>query len=105
MAMVGMLAWRDSPRRPSRSWRCSAGASEAHLVFIHHVPWEMPKGAPYHTMPRPLTTHTYTYSSVLVRDIADTTADPGAFLREALEATFSRAVGLWAAHTVRPLGE
>lgn len=32
-------------------------------------------------------------------------ADPAAYLREALEATFAKAVGMWARHTVRPLGE
>lgn len=32
-------------------------------------------------------------------------ADPAAYLREALEATFAQAVGMWARHTVRPLGE
>ncbi len=31
-------------------------------------------------------------------------ADAGAFLREAVEATFARAVSLWARHTVGPLG-
>jgi hypothetical protein len=41
----------------------------------------------------------HTHSSVLEG------ADAGAFLREAVEATFARAVSLWARHTVGPLGE
>lgn len=45
------------------------------------------------------------HSSMLVDGSGASTDDAGTFLREALEATFARAVGLWARHTVRPLGE
>lgn len=59
--------------------------------LTHHIP--------------PQTTTTNNISSVLEGGAGSGVAEPGAFLREAVEATFMRAVGLWARHTARPLGE